>query len=249
MLEAAAIVAAAVAAGIANAIVGSGTLITFPTLIAFGYPPVLANVSNTTGLVFGNAASIAAWRRELEGQTGRALRLGVASVAGGVTGAVLLFDLPASAFRRIVPVLIALSVVLVAVQPLVSKHLARRRSDRTPGSHPWATASALFLVGVYGGYFGAAQGLLIIAVLGVAVSDTLHRLTALRNVLAGATNAVAAIAFMAATQIAWRVVALIAVGSILGGWIGVRIGRQLPPAAYRAVILLVGVAALVKLSI
>ncbi|MHB8470484.1 MAG: sulfite exporter TauE/SafE family protein [Gaiellaceae bacterium] len=249
MFEAAAIVAAGCAAGIVNAIVGSGTLISFPTLIAFGYPPVLANVSNTTGLVFGNAASIVAWRRELEGQTGRALRLGIASVAGGVTGAVLLFELPASAFRRVVPVLIALSVVLVTVQPLISKGLARQRRGRATAGHPWAAASALFLIGVYGGYFGAAQGLLIIAVLGVAVSDTLHRQTALRNVLAGATNAVAAVAFMAATPIAWGAVVLIAAGSILGGWVGVRMGRRLPPGAYRAVIALVGVAAIAKLLV
>jgi len=248
-LEIVAIVAAGFAAGVANAIVGSGTLITFPTLIAFGYAPVLANVSNTTGLVFGNVASIAAWRRELEGQRTRAVRLGVASVAGGVTGALLLFELPASAFRTIVPIFIAIGVVLVAVQPAVTRRLARRPGARTGGGHGWAAVCGLFLAGVYGGYFGAGQGLVIIAVLGFAVADTLHRLTALRNVLAGATNAVAAVTFVAATHVAWGAVILIAAGSTVGGWAGVHVGRRLPPLAYRLVIVAVGLVALLRLTV
>jgi uncharacterized protein len=231
-----------------NAIVGSGTLITFPTLIAFGYAPVLANVSNTTGLAFGNVASIAAWRRELEGQRARSLRLGAASVAGGVAGAILLFELPPSAFRAIVPVFIGLGVVLVLVQPLASRLLARRTREGAKRRGGWASAAGLFVVGMYGGYFGAGQGLLIIAVLGFAVADTLHRLIALRNVLAGSTNIVAAIAFVAATHIAWGAVVLIAAGSIAGGWAGVHLGRRLPPVAYRLVIAAVGVAALVRLT-
>lgn len=232
----------------ANAIVGSGTLITFPTLIAFGYAPVLANVSNTTGLAFGNAASIAAWRRELQGQRSRSLRLGTASVAGGIAGAILLFELPASAFRAIVPACIALGVVLVIVQPVVARYLPRWSQRHADEGRGWAAALGLFLVGIYGGYFGAGQGLLIIAVLGLAVADTLHRLTALRNVLAGCTNAVAAVAFVLATHIAWTVVLLIAAGSIVGGWVGVHLGRRLPPAAYRVVIAAVGIVALVRLT-
>lgn len=231
-----------------NAIVGSGTLITFPTLIAFGYAPVVANVSNTTGLAFGNLASTAAWRRELEGQRARSLRLGAASVAGGVAGAILLLTLPPSAFRSIVPAFIGLGVVLVLVQPVVSRLLARRATERSARGRQWAAASGLFVVGVYGGYFGAGQGLLIIAVLGLAIADTLHRLTALRNVLAGSTNVVAAIAFVAATHIAWGAVLLIAPASIAGGWFGVHVGRRLPPLAYRLVIAAVGIAALVRLA-
>jgi hypothetical protein len=249
VLEMVAIVAAGVAAGVANAIVGSGTLITFPTLIAFGYPPVLANVSNTTGLVFGNIASIAAWRQELKGQRTRAMRLGVASVAGGATGALLLFELPASAFRAVVPAFIGIGVVLVLVQPVVTRRLARRPGVRAEGGHGWAATGGLYLAGVYGGYFGAGQGLVIIAVLGFAVADTLHRLTALRNVLAGATNTVAAVAFVAATHIAWGAVILIAVGSTAGGWVGVHVGRRLPPIAYRLVIAAVGLVAVVRLTI
>lgn len=223
-------------------------MITFPTLLAFGYPPVLANVSNTTGLAFGNVASIAAWRRELEGQRGRAIRLGAASVAGGITGALLLFELPASAFKTIVPVCIGLGVVLVIGQPVATRYLATRRPE-TAGRRNWTAPVGLFFVGVYGGYFGAGQGLLIIAVLGLAFTDTIHRLTALRNVLAGATNVVAAIAFVSATHIAWTVVFLIASGSIVGGWAGVHVGRRLPPVAYRVVIAAVGVVAFARLTI
>ena len=233
----------------ANAIVGSGTLITFPALIAFGYAPVLANVSNTTGLVFGNAASIAAWRRELAGQRSRSIRLGCASVAGGVSGAVLLFELPASAFRSIVPVFIGVGVGLVVVQPLAVRYLRRRAGVSQGEGHGWAAAAGLFFAGVYGGYFGAGQGLIIIAVLGFAVADTLHRLTALRNVLAGATNTVAAIAFVLATHIAWGAVVLIAAGSIVGGWAGVHVGRRLPPFVYRVVIAVVGLVALLRLTV
>lgn len=231
-----------------NAVVGSGTLITFPTLIAFGYAPVLANVSSTTGLAFGNVASIAAWRHELEGQRSRSLRLGAASVAGGITGAVLLFRLPPSAFRAIVPLFIALGIVLVLAQPFVSQLLAQRKQAPGTRTHRWAVTGGLFIVGIYGGYFGAGQGLLIIAVLGITIADTLHRLTALRNVLAGSTNVVAATAFVAATHIAWSAVLLIAAGSIVGGWAGVHVGRRLPPVAFRLVIAAVGLAALVRLA-
>lgn len=210
---------------------------------------MLANVSNTTGLAFGNAASIAAWRRELAGQRGRSIRLGAASVAGGLTGAVLLFELPASAFRAIVPVFIGLGVVLVVVQPFAVRYLARRRRTPSDEGRGRAAAAGLFVAGVYGGYFGAGQGLVIIAVLGIAVVDTLHRLTALRNVLAGATNTVAAIAFVLATHIAWGAVLLIAAGSIVGGWAGVHVGRRLPPVVYRAVIAAVGLVALLRLTV
>ena len=223
-------------------------MITFPTLVAFGYPPVLANVSNTTGLVFGNASSIITWRRELQGQRRRGIRLGSASIAGGVTGATLLFELPASTFRLIVPACIALGVVLVVIQPWVSRYFARRKRAPTGEGHESAALIGLFLAGIYGGYFGAGQGLLIIAVLGFAMADSLQRLNALRNVLAGGTNAVAAVAFVAATHIAWGAVLLIALGSIAGGWIGVHIGRRLSPTVYRVVIASVGIVAFARLA-
>jgi uncharacterized protein len=222
-------------------------MIAFPTLIGFGYAPVLANVSTTTGLVFGNATSIATWRRELQGQRARARRLVPVSVSGGIIGAVLLFALPPAAFEAIVPVFVALGVVLVVVGPAVNRLLARR--SRRESAPRWVAPLGLFIAGLYGGYFGAGQGLVIIAVLGLTLSDTLHRLTALRNVLAGATNAVAAVAFVLATHVAWLAVLLIASGSMVGGWVGVHIGRRLPPTVYRTVIVLVGIAAFIKLTV
>jgi uncharacterized protein len=245
--HAVAIVAAGVGAGIANAIVGSGTLITFPTLLAFGYAPVTANVSNTVGLVFGNVTSMIGYRPEMAGQRARALRLGLASMLGATAGAVLLLVLPASAFRAVVPAFIGLGVVAILSGPYVSKWLASRNREPSQASGGVWTFLGIVLCGVYGGYFGAGQGLLFIAVLGIALADTLHRLNALRNMLAGLANTVAAVVFVFSAHVAWGAAALIAVGSIAGGWVGVHIGRRLPPAVYRAVIAAVGIVAFVKL--
>jgi uncharacterized protein len=245
--HAVAIVAAGVGAGIANAIVGSGTLITFPTLLAFGYAPVTANVSNTVGLVFGNVTSMIGYRPEMEGQRARAIRLGIASMLGAIGGAILLLALPASAFRAVVPAFIGLGVVAILTGPYVSKWLASRNRAPSQASGGIWTFLGVMVCGVYGGYFGAGQGLLFIAVLGIALSDTLHRLNALRNMLAGLANTIAAVVFVFSVHIAWEAVALLAVGSIFGGWVGVHIGRRLPPTVYRAVIAAVGIVAFVKL--
>lgn len=247
LLEAALILAAGIAAGTINAAVGSGSLITFPTLLAFGIPPVTANVSNNIGLVPGGLASVWGYRRELADQRRRLIVLGSMSVLGGIVGAVLLLVLPAAAFRSVVPVLIGVAVVLVAVQPWIARRLAHRqagRADIGPGS---MTATAL--VGVYGGYFGGAQGILLVGALGTLMTETLQRLNALKNGLTTAVNTVAAVTFLvvAPSQVDWRVVALIAVGSTLGGLLGSRIGRKLPQPVLRAVIVVVGVVAIVNL--
>jgi uncharacterized protein len=245
-----AICAAGLAAGTINAVVGSGTLITFPTLLAFGYPPVLANVSNNVGLVPGVLSGVHGYRRELVGQRSRILFLGSASLLGGILGAILLLTLPASAFKAIVPVLIGLAIVLVIVQPMMAGWVARRLKDRgdsvdaTGGPVLWA---AVFGTGVYGGYFGAAQGVLLIGLLGIALTDTLQRLNAVKNVLAAVVNGVAAVIFIAVTHVDWTVAALIAAGSVVGGQIGARVGRRLSPVALRILIVCVGIAALVKL--
>lgn len=229
--------------------VGSGTLITFPTLLAFGYGPVVANVSNTTGLVPGNVASVLGFRPELSGQSERAVRLGLGSTIGAVGGAVLLLVLPASAFRAIVPAFIALGVVAVLVGPRITAALARRDRAPSEASGGLGTLLGMVLCGAYGGYFGAGQGLLFIGVLGIALADTLHRLNALRNVLAGLANLVAAVIFVASTHVAWGAAGLIALGSIVGGWIGVHVGRRLSPSVYRSVIAVVGAVAFVKLLV
>ena len=246
LLHGLAIAAAGVAAGGINTIVGSGTLITFPVLIGLGYPPVIANVSNTVGLVPGSVSGAIGYRRELAGQRARAIRLGVASLAGGVTGAILLLELPAEAFKTIVPGFIAAALVLVVVQPRLSRLLAERRAEPPERVGPVGLAG-LYLTGVYGGYFGAAQGILILSVLGLALHEGLQRINAVKNVLALLTNLVAAVVFVAVADVAWDVALVLASGSIVGGQLGAHVGRRLPPATLRAVIVVVGALAIVKL--
>jgi uncharacterized membrane protein YfcA len=241
-----AIVGAGIGAGIANAIVGSGTLITFPTLLAFGYAPVTANVSNTIGLVPGSVSGAIGYRRELAGQRGRALRFGVASLLGGVTGAVLLLVLPASTFKAIVPGFIALALLLTVVQPRLNGRLAGHVASGARGVKALLPV-AIFVTGVYGGYFGAGQGILLLAILGAALPQSLHDSNALKNVLAGLVNGVAGVYFMLAAHVVWGPAAIIAGSSILGAQIGARYGRRLPPDALRALIVLVGLAAIVRL--
>jgi uncharacterized protein len=244
-LEALAILAAGVGAGTINAVVGSGTLITFPVLLAVGYPPVVANVSNTVGLVPGAVTGSIGYRRELAGQGGRAARLSVASLLGGITGAVLLLELPESAFEAIVPAFIGIALVLIVLQPWLSRRLRRHRPEGHHGG-PLALGGT-YGAGVYGGYFGAAQGILLISILGLALPDDLQRLNALKNVLTGLVNLVAGIVFIAVADVAWGAALLIAAGALVGGALGSRYGRRLPAAVLRGVIVVVGVLAIVDL--
>jgi uncharacterized membrane protein YfcA len=248
LLEAVAILLAGVAAGTINPVVGSGTLITFPTLLAFGIPPVTANVSNTIGLVPGSISGAIGYRRELVGQRSRVLRLSVASLVGGLTGAVLLLVLPDDAFAAIVPVLILLGCVLVVLQPRISAWVAARHdaAGGLPHHGAWWVWPGVLLTGVYGGYFGAAQGVLLMAVLGIGVDESLQRLNAVKNVLAAIVNGVAGLVFIAVAEVDWRVVALIAVGSVVGAQVGATVGRRLPGGVLRVVIVVVGVVALVS---
>jgi uncharacterized protein len=245
----AAILLAGMAAGTINTVVGSGTLITFPTLLAFGVPPVNANVSNTLGLVPGSLSGAIGYRRELAGQRPRLVRLGSASVLGGVTGAVLLLVLPAGAFQAIVPVLIGLGCLLVVLQPAISRRVAARAQSRGVGRPEHGAAWVwvmVYVTGVYGGYFGAAQGVLLMAVLGIGLTETMQRNNATKNVLALLVNLVAAVVFVFRADMDWTVAGLIAVGSVIGGQIGATVGRRLPPWALRAFIVVVGIAALTQ---
>jgi uncharacterized membrane protein YfcA len=246
-LEALAILAAGVGAGAINAVVGSGTLLTFPVLIALGHPPLVANVSNNVGLVPGAVAGVYGYRRELTGQRRRIVALAGVSVAGSIAGAALLLVLPASAFDGIVPALIALALVLVVAQPRLDRALRDRR--RPEHEHGIALRAAIGASAVYGGYFGAGQGILLIGVLGVAIDDSLQRLNGLKNVLAGLVNFTAGVIFVFAADVDWQVAGLIAVGSIVGGTVGARYGRRLSPTALRALIVVVGVAAIVRLTV
>lgn len=247
LVEAAAILFAGFAAGTINTVVGSGTLITFPTLLAFGVPPVTANVSNTIGLVPGSISGAIGYRRELAGQRSRILRLAVASLIGGVIGAILLLVLPSGAFEAIVPALIVLGCVLVFFQPRISAWVATRHeaSGGLPAHGAWWVWPVVLLTGVYGGYFGAAQGVLLMAVMGVGIDETLQRLNGTKNVLAALVNGVAGIIFIVVADVDWRLVALIAVGAVAGGQFGATYGRRLPARGLRALIVAVGILALV----
>ena len=250
-LEAVLVALAGVAAGTINTVVGSGTLITVPTLLAFGVPPVTANVSNTVGLVPGSMSGVVGYRRELAGQRSRVLRLGSASLIGGIVGAVLLLVLPSSAFDAIVPAQILLGVLLVILGPRIQRAVAARAESRggIPDHGVWWVWPAVAVAGVYGGYFGAAQGVLLMAILGIGVADSMQRHTATKNVLALIVNAVAALVFIAVADVDWLVAGLIALGSVVGGQLGATVGRRLSPNLLRAVIAVVGLVALVVLLV
>jgi hypothetical protein len=235
-----------VAAGGINAVVGSGSLITFPTLLAFGVSPITANVSNNVGLVPGGASGAYGYRKELAGQWGRLLRLGTASVLGSAAGAILLLKLPAGTFKVIVPALILIACVLVILQPRLNGWLASRRREGSQHGGPvlWAGVCAS---GVYGGYFGAAQGVLMIGLLGIFLDEPLQRINALKNLLTFVVNGVAAIVFIALAHVNWILAGLIAVGSTIGGLVGARYGRRLPPTALRILVVIIGLVAAVKL--
>jgi uncharacterized membrane protein YfcA len=234
------------AAGAVNAVIGSGSLITFPTLLAFGYPSVTANVSNNIGLVPGSISGAVGFRRELRGQGTRARTLAVASGVGGLTGAVLLLTLPSEVFDAIVPVLVLTACVLMVLQPRLAVWAADRRAAQSRDV-PLVALAVVFLAGVYGGYFGAAQGVILLATLGVLVPDDLVRTNALKNVLAGVVNGVAALLFIVFGDVAWSAVALIAVGSVIGAALGARVGRRIPATALRILVVILGIAVAVRL--
>ena len=242
---------AGIGAGTINTIVGSGTLITFPTLLLLGVPPITANVSNNIGLVPGSVTGAVGYRRELEG-AGRGLRrLVPMSFLGAAVGAVLLLRLDPDLFRAIVPVLIVVGILLVAFGPRINAWTERRRAEGrglSDRANRRLVQGGVFGAGVYGGYFGAAQGVILMGVLGALSQDPLQRLNGIKNVLAAVVNGVAAVVFVivAPDQIDWLVVLLIAVGSTIGGVLGSTVGRRLPTSALRSVIVVVGLVAVAK---
>ncbi|MFC9735768.1 sulfite exporter TauE/SafE family protein [Streptomyces roseolus] len=250
--EALAVFAAGIGAGAINTIVGSGTLITFPVLLATGLPPITANVSNALGLVPGSISGAIGYRRELKGQIRRVLRLGAAALVGGLVGAILLLALPSEAFDAIVPILIGLALVLVLFQPRIAAAVQRRREATGNEAHPDggpALLVGLTLASMYGGYFGAAQGVLYLSLMGLLLHDDLQRINAVKNILGALVNGVAAVFFLFVAEFDWTAVLLIAVGSTLGGQIGAKVGRRLKPAVLRGVIIAVGVVAILQLTL
>lgn len=245
-LEAGLVFVAGVAAGTINTVVGSGTLITFPVLLSLGLSPLTANVTNTLGLVPGSFMGAYGYRDRLTGRKALVVRLGSASVIGALIGATLLLALPAGAFKAIVPVLVALALVLVVAGPAINRRLAGRGrgSHEAPSRRLWgATLGA----GAYGGYFGAAQGVLLMGLLTTFHGGDVQGNNAVKNILAGTANLVAAVVFVIVARPDWRCVALIAAGSTVGGVVGARVGRRLPPAVLRGLIVAVGVVAIVQL--
>jgi uncharacterized membrane protein YfcA len=251
--EMVAVALAGLAAGSINAVVGSGTLVTFPVLLAVGLPPVTATISNSLGLVPGNLTGAIGYRRELHGQRRLLVRLFPASVLGALTGAFLLLHLPASAFEAIVPGLVALAVVLVAVQPLLQRRLAARRAragvedaPRVGGGRLAALLAGAYATGTYGGYFAASQGVLQIGIFGLLLPEPLQRLNAIKNVLTLGVNAVAALAYVivATDRVDWLAAGLVAGGSLVGGYVGSTLGRRLPAPVLRTAIVLLGLVAI-----
>ena len=245
--ELVAILLAGVGAGAINAVVGSGTLITFPILLSFGFPPVVATISNAIGLVPGSVTGTWGYRRELAGQRRRVLQLIPASLVGAITGSWLLLNLPDETFERVVPVLLVLALVLVVTQTRIQRAIARYRERREkPESGRGELAATLggtYLVGCYGGYFAAAQGILLVGVLGSLLTDSLQRINALKNLLTLVVNATAATAYtiVAFDRISWEAAGLIAAGSLVGGLIGSSVGRRLPAPVLRGTIVVLGI--------
>ena len=242
--HAVAIALAGLWAGTINTVVGSGTLVTFPVLVALGYPPLVATTSNAVGLTPGTIAGAFGYRSELEGQRARLVRYGAASFLGAIGGTVLLLSLPPDAFETIVPILVLLAIALVAMQPLLTRRLRERAVPRE--SSP-LLYFLVFLIAVYGGYFTAAQGIMLVAAMGLLVADSLQRLNAFKNVLAAVVNLVAGAIYAVIAPVDWTVIAILAVSSTVGGLLGARIGRKLSPVVLRGVIVVVGIATVVIL--
>jgi uncharacterized membrane protein YfcA len=248
-VEALCVLLAGAAAGTINTVVGSGTLITFPTLLFFGYPPVVANVSNTVGLVAGGVTGVHGYRRELRGSRDTLRLLVPMSLLGAVIGALLLLVLPPEAFAAIVPALIALGLVLVLLGPRLQAAAGARHSDAVVAWHQPVMMAGVLVAGIYGGYFGAAQGVILIGLLSALSAEPLQRLNGYKNVLGTVVNAVAAITFMVVAwdRIDWPAAGLIALGALGGGYLGSTFGRRLPPAALRAFIIVIGVVAITRM--
>lgn len=248
---------AGVWAGTINAVVGSGTLVTFPVLVAFGFQPVVASMSNSVGLVAGGVSGTWGYRRELQGQWKRLGWQIPGSLLGAITGSWLLLHLPEDSFKKVVPVLLAIALVMVVTQTRIQAWIRRRAEEQgrdhrviSRGRHV-ALFVGTYLAGVYGGYFAAAQGILLIGMMGVLLPESMQRLNAAKNLLSLVVNVVAAAAYtlVAFHRINWAAAGLIAVGSLAGGFIGAGVGRRLSPTVLRTIIVILGLIAIWRLLV
>jgi uncharacterized membrane protein YfcA len=240
------LVLAGMAAGTMNTVVGSGTLITFPALLAVGLPPVTANVVNNIGLAPGSMSGAIGYRDAVPPPQRRTITLAVAAACGAVVGVALLLILPSQVFRTIAPVLIGLGVFLAALQPRLNWLLAKRRPG-SPAHGAMPLLVSVFLTSVYGGYFGAGQGLILFACMSVLMAEQLQQINGLKNVLQAADNTTSALIFTFTAPVEWLAVLLLAVGAMAGGQIGARVGRRLSSSALRTLVVVVGLAGIVRL--
>jgi uncharacterized membrane protein YfcA len=247
-LHIAVLVLGGLGAGIINGVAGGGSLISFPLLLALGYPALTANVTNTVGIWPGYAGGAAGFRHEISGQRDRLVRLSPVAVLGGVAGAILLLTTPSSLFKSLAPWLVLGASVLFAVQPLLRRALAGS-SGGPPRTRPVLLTGGTFLASIYGGYFGAGLGVMLLAILGLALPDSIVRTSGLRTALSILVNGVAAIVFLLHGGLAWAAVGLLAAGALVGGWIGARVAKTIPALALRIVVVAVGVATVIKLLV
>jgi hypothetical protein len=233
---------AAVAGGFVNAIAGGGTLITFPMLIAVGVPPVMANVTNTVALCPGYVGGTYAQRRDLAGQKKRLRVLLPIGILGGVTGGVLLLSTSAATFRKLIPYLILTAVILLAFQDQLRNTVLLRVSGngRSHPSEAWAIPP-IYLAAIYGGYFGAGLGVMMLAVLGLVLDDSLTRLNALKQSLSFVINIAAAAFFLFSGKVLWTAAAVMAVGALAGGVLGGRVASRVQPIILRWIVIVIGV--------
>ena len=234
---------AAVAAGAINALAGGGTLITFPTLLALGVPPITANVTNTVALCPGFMGGILAQLKDLSGQKRRFWKFLSASMIGGVIGSILLLRTGERSFMAIVPFLILGASCLLAVQGVIRMWLVRRsvKADAKPKSETWA----LILVGlaaIYGGYFGVAMSVVVLSLLGLLINDSLTRLNAIKQTVAFGANGAAAVLFIFSGRIAWTIALVMAAGALIGGTLGGRLAGHIKPDALRWTVVSIGIA-------
>jgi hypothetical protein len=249
VLEFGLLVLAGVGAGLVGSIAGLASLISYPALLATGLPPITANVTNTVALVLNSVGSVSASRPELRGQGRRLVPLAVAGVLGGAVGAVLLLLTPAGAFERIVPFLIAGASAAILVQRPPRELAAEGALHHRGHDDPWWLAAGTFAVGIYGGYFGAAAGVLLLAMYLLGTSEGLPRGNAMKNVILGVANSVAAVGFVVFASIAWSAALPLAIGLFTGGRLGPRVVRRAPQTALRRLIAGAGLGLAIQLGI
>ncbi len=243
------VVATGLGAGVLSSTVGVASLLSFPVLVALGLPPVVANVSNTLGLIPGGLGGVVGYREEVRAAGPIARTIVLVCALGAVAGAALLLGLPSGVFEAVVPWLILLTCLLVGAQPHISAWLRVRNGERSGVRHHMSPATTGFatLTGMYGGYFGAGAGVMMVAVLGLGTDLELRIINGLKTLALMVGNIVAGLIFVVVADPRWDVVVLLAAGSLVGGYVGARIGRKLPDAVFRWAVVTAGVAAAVLL--